>query len=121
MDAHKIKHDLFIAEWSKQIRDQQESGMNIKEWCQANGIPVSTFNFRQRKVREAVLGVNKDLAESNAAINLAQVHLHPEAQAYNINFGKDICISGCGVDIRLNSSVEARIVHSIIEVMLNAQ
>lgn len=71
MDARKIKRKLNLQAWAEQIKAQQESGMSIRDWCKANNVSTSTFSLRQRKVREAVLDVNKDLSMANAAINMA--------------------------------------------------
>ena len=42
-----------LLEWSERIASCRNSGMSVKDWCQANGIPLSTYYNQQRKVFEA--------------------------------------------------------------------
>ena len=42
-----------LLEWSERIASCRNSGMSVKDWCKANGIPLSTYYNQQRKVFEA--------------------------------------------------------------------
>lgn len=42
-----------LFEWSERIRECRVSGMQVKDWCESNGITVSTYYKQQRKVFDA--------------------------------------------------------------------
>lgn len=117
MDARKIKRELKLQEWAEQVKAQQESGMTIQAWCKANNVPTSTFSIHQRKVREAVLDVNKDLSMANTAINMAHVQLMRSPQD---NIQGNIHISFNGIDVAINSAASFEQTTRILEVLMNA-
>ena len=49
----KFNNSQNLIEWSERIASCRNSGMSVKDWCQANGIPLSTYYNQQRKVFEA--------------------------------------------------------------------
>lgn len=50
-----IKAELRHKEWREQIRECQDSGQTVTKWCSSNGIKLSTYYTRLRKVREELL------------------------------------------------------------------
>lgn len=50
-----IKRNVQLQEWTKQIKEQQESGMTVKAYCAQNGINLKTYYYHLRKVREQCL------------------------------------------------------------------
>ena len=50
-----IKRNVQLQEWTKQIKEQQESGMTVKAYCVQNGINLKTYYYHLRKVREQCL------------------------------------------------------------------
>ena len=50
-----IKRNVQLQEWTKQIKEQQESGMTVKAYCAQNGINIKTYYYRLRKIREQCL------------------------------------------------------------------
>ncbi len=51
----EIKTELRHREWREQIQECQNSGQTVTEWCSSNGIKLSTYYTRLRKVREELL------------------------------------------------------------------
>ena len=47
----KIKKGVRRKEWAEQVRECQNSGLSVREWCQQNGINVYTYYRRLRKLR----------------------------------------------------------------------
>ena len=45
-----------VALWAERIRSYQDSGLRRKDWCQQNGIPLSTFSYWCRKLETAENG-----------------------------------------------------------------
>ena len=55
----EIKSKVFLQEWQQRVLDCQNSGMNVKVWCQQNGISTGSYYFHLRKIRESVLEENQ--------------------------------------------------------------
>ena len=51
----KIKKEVRRKEWAEQVRECQNSGLSVREWCQQNGINVYTYYRRLRKLRNELL------------------------------------------------------------------
>ena len=51
----KIKKEVRRKEWAEQVRECQNSGLSVREWCQQNGINVYTYYRRLRKFRNELL------------------------------------------------------------------
>ena len=47
-----VKREVQLAEWQRQIRERQEQGVTVEEWCENLGISKGTYYHRLRKVRE---------------------------------------------------------------------
>ena len=43
-----------LVEWSRRVEACRSSGLPVGQWCQENGIAVSTYFFWQRKVFQAL-------------------------------------------------------------------
>ena len=42
-----------LDEWARQVEECRNSGLSVRAWCEQNGIAVSTYIYRQKKVWEA--------------------------------------------------------------------
>lgn len=49
-----VKDELKLRQWAQDMQDQKSSGLPQKQWCDMHGIKPTTFEYRCRKVREAV-------------------------------------------------------------------
>ena len=41
--------------WEAMIKQKNENGMTVKEWCAANGITQHAYYYRLRQLRKEVL------------------------------------------------------------------
>ena len=48
-----------LVEWSRRVEACQNSGLSVGQWCQENGIAVSTYFSWQRKVFQALQEVQE--------------------------------------------------------------
>lgn len=66
MDTRKIATEYRLTQWAKIIQARQESGLNIKQFCEAQGIKSHIYFYWQRKVREAACtGLAKQKSSGN--------------------------------------------------------
>lgn len=50
MEFIELKHSLRMEEWKQQVEDCLQSNLSTFAWCKANGIPKSSFHYRQQQV-----------------------------------------------------------------------
>ena len=49
-----ISENMKLHQWAQAMADQKASGLTRQQWCDINDIPVSTFDYRCKKVRAAM-------------------------------------------------------------------
>ena len=55
----RVNRQQRLAEWSRRVEACRSSGLTVVQWCQENGIAVSTYFSWQRKVFQALTEVQK--------------------------------------------------------------
>ena len=53
MDTQKVTAEYRLLHWMKVIQERQNSGQNIKEFCESTGISRHAYYYWQRKLRQA--------------------------------------------------------------------
>ena len=43
-----------MAQWVEMVRQRNESGLSVTEWCKQNGINIKTYYYRLKRVRQEV-------------------------------------------------------------------
>ena len=128
MTTHEIKHKLYVEEWAKQLRAQQESGLNVQDWCRANNIPLSTFSSHNRAVRQAFMESNdvEGMFKTRevqpvqpSQLTLTQVHL--ESSGHADRPLADIHIEIRGICVDINNSADLEHVGYIMGVIMNVK
>ena len=50
----KVKKEIKLAQWVEMIRQRNESGLIVTDWCKQNGIHIKTYYYRLKRMRQAV-------------------------------------------------------------------
>ena len=50
----KVKKEIKLAQWAEMIRQRNESGLTVTDWCRQNSINIKTYYYRLKRVRQAV-------------------------------------------------------------------
>jgi len=50
----RVKKEVKLAQWSEMVRQRNESGLTVTDWCKRNGIHLKTYYYRLKRVRQAV-------------------------------------------------------------------
>lgn len=84
-----------LAKWAEKVSQCRESGLNVREWCEENGVNISTYYKWQRKIYA--------LAKGKQEIQFAQVApektvISPAAAAVSIRIGSAEAIVHNGAD-----------------------
>ena len=72
----EVKQEYQLQEWSGMLREQKESGLSVREWCQERGLAEHIYYYRLRKLRQAACTV----LEQAQPLQLAEVPLAPKLE-----------------------------------------
>jgi hypothetical protein len=53
MNTREIAAEYRLSHWAQKMRERQESGLNIREFCQIEGYHENVYYYWQRKLRKA--------------------------------------------------------------------
>ena len=51
----EIRQQVRLSQWSEMVREREESGLSIREFCAGKAISPKTYYYRLRKLREAAI------------------------------------------------------------------
>lgn len=71
----EVKQEFQLQEWSGMLREQKESGLSVKAWCQERGLAEHIYYYRLRKLRQAACTA----LEQAQPLQLAEVPLAPKS------------------------------------------
>ena len=54
MEVTEYKAEYRLSQWSEIIREQKQSGKNVREWCSEHGMTTNAYYYRLRRVRGSV-------------------------------------------------------------------
>lgn len=57
---------IRLNSWAEMVKQKAESGMTVKEWCEANQITEHAYYYRLGKVRKAIIQDMKATNESES-------------------------------------------------------
>jgi putative transposase len=105
MDTQKVATQYRLSQWAKVIQARQESGQNIKDFCQSMGISKSQYFYWQRKLRNMActeLALQEEAVETipNGWLQLAPV------QSQQMKEALDIEISGFYISVNAETDPE---------------
>ena len=49
-----VKKEIRLAQWAEMVRNRNESGLTVTDWCKENGINLKTYYYRLKRIRQAV-------------------------------------------------------------------
>ena len=50
----KVKKEVRMAQWAEMVKQRNESGLTVTDWCRQNGINLKTYYYRLKQIRQAV-------------------------------------------------------------------
>ena len=53
-ETAKMKKEAKLAQWAEMVRQRNESGLTVTDWCRQNGINLKTYYYRLKRIRQAV-------------------------------------------------------------------
>jgi putative transposase len=98
MDVQKATTQYRLSKWAKITQAQHDSGQNINEFCQTEGISKSQYFYWQRKLKNAALEELALQAESVSPTQNRWIQLAP-VQAQQTKAELKIEISGFHINV----------------------
>lgn len=72
----EVKQEYQLQQWSGMLRERQESGLSVKDWCQEQGISEHSYYYRLRRLRQMACSA----LEKVQPLQLAEVPLAPKQE-----------------------------------------
>jgi len=86
MRVNAVTRTIQLQEWASQIQERLQSGLTVNEWCVRHGIPVKTYYYRLRRVRE-------ELLESAGSGNVLTLPERPVFAALSVPGLKNVAVT----------------------------
>ena len=122
MNVSKVTHQVKLDRWTAILKEQNSSGLSIKDWCSQNGIKRDQFFYWKRKLKESVLEsalpeiVPVSLPTLSSDCTTCKTCTTP--QLTNTDFLARITIQD--VSIELGSGATEQLISGIIKAVRNA-
>ena len=75
----EIRKQVRLSQWSEMVREREESGLSIREFCAGKAISPKTYYYRLRKLREAAIEASTPEIVQSRSIP-AELSLEPTLQ-----------------------------------------
>ncbi len=46
------KKEVKSAQWADMVRNRNESGLTVTDWCKQNGVNLKTYYYRLKRIRQ---------------------------------------------------------------------
>lgn len=115
---------LKLQEWSQDYANWKRSGMTKKKWCQDQGMPLSTFIYRNKRIRDEATKL-MEAENRNAPACFAQVpdlaikNNPPASQRPVIESSMVIELRNSSISV--SNGVSDEKLKMVLEVLLNAE
>ncbi|MGI6449786.1 MAG: IS66 family insertion sequence element accessory protein TnpA [Desulfitobacteriia bacterium] len=103
MDMQKVAEEYRLSKWMQVIRERQESGLSIKDFCQKNGISRHAYFYWQRKLRKVAF---MELSKQEEAVNCVPEGWLQLTQGHEIRPTLDIEVGGCRINVDAGTDPE---------------
>ena len=50
----RVKNEVKLAQWAEMVKNRNESGLTVTDWCKQNSINLKTYYYRLKRLRQAV-------------------------------------------------------------------
>jgi hypothetical protein len=107
-DLQRFNCETKLQEWSQRIADCRSSGLQVKQWCQKNGIAPSTYYTWQRRVF--------DVSAQPTEARFVELPV-PHAEAKHQTSGIAASLQWAGTSIDFHNGADPATIMAIIQAM----
>ena len=104
-----VKKEYRLQEWSEMLQSQKQSGLTVKQWCQQNNIPCSSYYHWQKKLFDTAVASSQVPAPQFAEVPVSATSFISQSSAPDVIASLEID----GITIRLYSNANANVIAAI--------
>jgi putative transposase len=105
METQKVTTEFRMSQWTKIIQSRIDSGLSIKDFCQANGISRHAYFYWQKKLRERACTAIEAAEETRSRVPGGWMQLAPKRE-YAVKETLGIEINGCNITVDAETDLE---------------
>lgn len=105
MDTQKVTTEFRMSQWAKIIQSRIDSGLSIKDFCQANGISRNAYFYWQKKLREKVCTAIETSEETRSIVPGGWMQLAPKREC-TAKETLGIELNGCNITVNAETDFE---------------
>ena len=114
MNTKLATAQIRLQNWMVTIRDRQNSGLSVKDYCQQNHISKDAYSYWLRKIKAAAL-------EESGFVEINQPDYSPAALTVPPSPAETMSLQIRELQITLPLSVPREVLSMVIEVVSHAQ
>lgn len=125
MNAKQKLHQAKLAQWAVRCKEQTDSGLTVKAWCEQNSISVYTYNYWKHQLKsEYINSLMPDIVPLSlppATSSQSVAPDCPDTPVPDLRQSRDsrdracIHISTTGIDIAVSSSADDELLMRLIK------
>lgn len=113
----KVKQEVQLSEWAKDLEQQRQEGLCVEEWCEKAGIKRSTYYYRLRRVREHLCRVTGQMTQEHQGSAVSSQQIVPIRTVGRIPSESNVEIQCGEIRVSFSGTVTADHLRTVLEVL----
>ena len=113
----KVKQEVQLSEWAKDLEQQRQEGLGVDEWCEKAGIKRSTYYYRLRRVREHLCRVTGQMPQEHKDSAVSSQQIVPIRTVGRISSESNGEIQCGEIRVSFSGTVTADHLRTVLEVL----
>ncbi len=111
-----VAQQVRYSEWAGMVRDRQESGLNVAEYCKQDNISETAYFYRLRRVRHAAIQASGlEFVELKDSDEVSSIPVLPVQKTSSSTFSAEATISVGALLISVNSCTPRELIQTLME------
>ena len=111
-----VAQQVRYSEWAGMVRDRQESGLSVAEYCKQNNISETAYFYRLRRVRRAAIQASGlEFVELKDADAVSPVPVLNSTNIGSSTFPAEATIAVGALLISVNSGTPRELIQTLME------
>ena len=111
-----VAQQVRYSEWAGMVRDRQESGLSVSEYCKQNNISETAYFYRLRRVRRAAIQASGlefvELKDKDEGLSVPVV---PAKSIGGNTFSVEATITVGSLLISVNNNISGELIRRLLE------
>ena len=121
MNTTKKLQQAKLDQWAVLCKEQSESGLTVRQWCEQNGYTIHTYNYWKHRLKESYVdSVLPDIVPITPQPPTPLHELRDSREAAYSSINNTISVSLCGFTLSLDASASDEMLCRIITALRHA-